>query len=103
VVSGCSRVAHLFTFGKLAFFDCHGIRLFLTAEERGAGERGDSVVYFRTRNIEATHRRLSERGVKCLGAPHLIHRHESGVEEWMAFFGDLDGKTLALMSRVEPV
>jgi hypothetical protein len=32
----------------------------------------------------------------------MIHRHESGVEEWMAFFEDLDGKILALMSQVSP-
>jgi hypothetical protein len=32
----------------------------------------------------------------------MIHRHESGVEEWMAFFEDVDGKALALMSQVGP-
>ena len=40
--------------------------------------------------------------MKFAGAPHLIHRHESGVEEWMAFFEDVDGKILALMSQVQP-
>jgi hypothetical protein len=30
----------------------------------------------------------------------MIHRHQSGVEEWMAFFEDPDGKLLALMSQV---
>ena len=36
------------------------------------------------------------------------HRDEAGdfgkkgTEEWMAFFEDLDGKILALMSQVEP-
>lgn len=34
------------------------------------------------------------------GAPHLIHRHEDGTEEWMAFFTDPAGNTLALMSQV---
>ena len=30
----------------------------------------------------------------------MIHRHESGVEEWMAFFADPDGQPLALMAQV---
>ncbi len=93
---------HLFTFGTFAFFDCHGVRLFLAAGEKEVGEPGDSTIYFRTEDIEAAHKRLTERGVTFLGAPHLIHRHESGVEEWMAFFKDLDGKILALMSQVKP-
>jgi catechol 2,3-dioxygenase-like lactoylglutathione lyase family enzyme len=91
---------HLFTFGKFAFFECGGVRLFLAAGEREGGGSDDSILYFRTTDIEAAHRRLEERGVRFLGAPHLIHRHESGVEEWMAFFEDLDGKVLALMSQV---
>jgi catechol 2,3-dioxygenase-like lactoylglutathione lyase family enzyme len=93
---------HLYTFGTLAFFDCQGVRLFLSAGEKEVGEPGDSTLYFRTADIEATHRRLTERGVTFRGAPHLIHRHASGVEEWMAFFEDLDGKILALMSQVQP-
>ncbi len=92
---------HLFTFGTFAFFDCHGVRLFLAAGQKEVGEPGDSTIYFRTEDIEAAHRRLTERGVTFLGAPHMIHRHESGVEEWMAFFEDLDGKVLALMSQVK--
>jgi len=91
---------HLFTFGTLAFFDCHGIRLFLSAGDKEQGEPGDSILYFRTDNIEAAYHQLSARGVTFRGAPHMIHRHESGVEEWMAFFEDIDGKLLALMSQV---
>lgn len=93
---------HLFTFGSLAFFDCHGTRLFLAAGVKEVGEPGDSVLYFRTDDIEAMCRQLADRGVTFRGAPHMIHRHESGVEEWMAFFEDLDGKLLALISEVKP-
>lgn len=91
---------HLYTFGTLAFFDCHGVRLFLSAGDKEAGVPGDSLLYFRTDDIEALHGQLEARGVKFAGAPHMIHRHASGVEEWMAFFEDLDGKMLALMSQV---
>jgi catechol 2,3-dioxygenase-like lactoylglutathione lyase family enzyme len=94
---------HLFTFGDLAFFDCNGIRLFLTSrKEEKEGSAGDSVIYFKTDDIHAAHRNLSAKGVAFRGAPHLIHRHESGMEEWMAFFDDLDGQPLALMSQITP-
>ena len=93
-------LTHLFTFGNLAFFDCHGVRLFLTADSEPGIAAGDSVLYFRVGDIEAVHRQLEARGVVFRGAPHMTHRHESGVEEWMAFFEDPDGKLLALMSHV---
>jgi predicted enzyme related to lactoylglutathione lyase len=93
---------HLFTFGKLAFFDCHGVRLFLSAEEQRGSEPGESVLYFQTTDIEQSAAALQSRGVTFRGAPHMIHRHESGVEEWMAFFDDPDGNVLALMSQVKP-
>lgn len=94
---------HLFTFGRFAFFDCDGVRLFLAEGEKEVGEPGDSTLYFRTGDIEAAYTRLRERGVTFRGAPHLIHTHASGTQEWMAFFEDLDGKILALMSQVTPV
>jgi methylmalonyl-CoA/ethylmalonyl-CoA epimerase len=30
----------------------------------------------------------------------MIHRHEDGTEEWMAFFEDNEGRPLALMTQV---
>jgi catechol 2,3-dioxygenase-like lactoylglutathione lyase family enzyme len=93
-------LSHLYTFPPLAFFDCHGIRLFLSAGDKEEGDPGDSILYFRVEDIEAAHRQLTARGVTFRGAPHMIHRHESGVEEWMAFFEDVDGRLLALMSQV---
>lgn len=92
---------HQFTFGDLAFFGVGGTRLFLRAvadEEWRAG----SIIYFRVDDIREAHRLLSERGAPFSGAPHMIHRHESGAEEWMAFFDDPDGNTLALMAQVQP-
>ena len=88
---------HLYTFGDLAFFDCGGTRLFLSVQEQ-AGE--PSVLYFRVDDINAAYDELRARGAEFEAAPHLIHRHESGVEEWMAFFPDPDGHLLALMAQV---
>lgn len=92
---------HVSTFGDLAFFDCGGTRLFLTRGEP-QGAAGNSVLYFRVADIEAAHHELSRRGVAFEGAPHLIHRHPDGTEEWMAFFRDPEGGLLAIMSQVHP-
>ncbi len=89
---------HLYTFGKLAFFDCGGVRLLL---EEGEGADA-AVIYFRVADIRAAHAQLSERGVAFEGAPHLIHRHADGTEEWMAFLRDNEGRLLAIMSQVAP-
>lgn len=91
---------HLYTFGDLAFFDCGGVRLFLSSGEDDTAEAEPSVLYFTVADIHAAYAELSARGVAFRGAPHLIHRHESGVEEWMAFFEDPDGHLLALMAQV---
>lgn len=93
---------HLYTFGDLAFFDCGGTRLFLTASDDAAHDRNHSVLYFRVPDIHAAVAALEAREVAFLGAPHMIHRHEDGTEEWMAFFVDPDGNTLAVMSQVRP-
>lgn len=90
----------LYRFGELAFFDLAGTRLFLTATDEGNAPRGESVVYFRVSDIHATYAKLTGRGVEFDGVPHLIYRHESGVEEWMAFFNDPDQQTLAIMSQI---
>ena len=90
---------HLYTFGDLTFFACGETRLYLRAVREDEWRPG-SILYFRVRDIAAVHARLSDAGVTFRGAPHLIHRHESGVEEWMAFFDDPDGNTLALMAQV---
>ncbi len=89
---------HLYTFGTLAFFDCGGTRLMLSQENGGASK--ESILYLRVADIAAMHDALKQRGVRFTHAPHMIHRHANGTEEWMAFFEDPDGRPLALMSQV---
>ena len=43
---------------------------------------------------------LSRRGVEFTNAPHMIHRHPDGTEEWLAVFKDNEGRPLAIMARV---
>jgi DNA-binding CsgD family transcriptional regulator/catechol 2,3-dioxygenase-like lactoylglutathione lyase family enzyme len=87
---------HLYTFGTLAFFDLGGTRLMLSQE---GGAAKESLIYLKVADIGAAHEALAARGVRFTHAPHLIHRHANGTEEWMAFFEDPDGRPLALMSQ----
>ena len=88
---------HLYTFGALAFFDLGGTRLMLSQE---GGAAKESILYLKVADIAAAHRDLQARGVKSTHAPHMIHRHADGTEEWMAFFEDPDGRPLAIMAQV---
>jgi len=87
---------HLFAFGSLAFFDCGGVRLFLSEGDGGASA---SIIYFSVKDVRSAAPALAKRGVELINAPHMIHRHEDGSEEWMAFFKDNEDRPLAIMSR----
>lgn len=91
---------HLYTFGTLSFFDCGGTRLMLSQSEEV--QSGESLLYLRVANMDAAHAELTARGAEFVSAPHMIHRHDDGTEEWMAFFKDLEGRHLAIMSSMSP-
>lgn len=91
---------HLYTFGNLAFFDCGGTRLFLTASDDGDHAGNHSVIYFQVENIDQAHKELHARGVTFIEAPQLVHTHADGTQEWMAFFNDPSGNVLAIMAQV---
>ena len=95
---------HLFTAGKLAFFDCGGVRLMV--EDRSIievpGLHNDSVLYFKVPDIHAAQEELTRRGVVFKGAPHMIYKHPDGTEEWLTFFDDPGGGILSLISQVTP-
>lgn len=88
---------HLYTFGNLAFFDCAGTRLMLAQE--GSPSAAESILYFRVPDIAQAHTRMQERGVEFMNAPHMVHRHADGKEEWMAVFKDPEGRPLAIMAQ----
>ena len=90
---------HLYTFGSFAFFDCGGTRLYLSADAEPGPE---SILYLRVEDIRAAYEALCARGVEFGDAPHMIHRHADGTEEWMAHFKDPEGRPLAIMSQVKP-
>jgi DNA-binding CsgD family transcriptional regulator/catechol 2,3-dioxygenase-like lactoylglutathione lyase family enzyme len=88
---------HLYSFGNLAFFDCGGVRLFLS---EGDGGPAESILYFRVDDVRSAHATLAARGIEFTNAPHMIHKHDDGVEEWMAFFTDNEARPLAIMAQV---
>lgn len=85
--------------GRLAFFDCAGVRLMLSLPEGEGQDHAGSVLYFRVADIEEAHRQLAARGAAFTGVPHKVA--ELGEHElWMAFFSDGELTTLALMAEV---
>lgn len=91
------QVPELYAFPGLAFFDLGATRLML--KETGQREEAD-ILYFSTPDIQAAHKTLGQRGASLTGAPHLIHTHPDGTQEWMAFFSDDEGRPLALHALV---
>jgi catechol 2,3-dioxygenase-like lactoylglutathione lyase family enzyme len=89
----------LYTFGSLAFFECAGVRVMLSQAQEAKEE---SILYLRTHDIAGKYDELKQKGIEFMDAPHMIHKHADGVEEWMVFFKDPEGRPLALMSQVGP-
>jgi catechol 2,3-dioxygenase-like lactoylglutathione lyase family enzyme len=88
----------LYSFGNLAFYDLGGVRLMLTEED--GDQASESILYLRVPEIHSAKAELEGKGVKFINAPHLIHCHEDGTEEWMAAFQDNEGRPLQLMMQV---
>jgi DNA-binding CsgD family transcriptional regulator/catechol 2,3-dioxygenase-like lactoylglutathione lyase family enzyme len=83
-------------FETAAFFDCGGVRLYICVGDPA----NNSLLYFRVGDIEAVVEGLRAKGVAIRSAPHRIHVHDDGTEEWMAFFTDPEGGPLGLMSAI---
>lgn len=86
----------LYRFGNLVFFDCGGVRLFITEPEEGSFSPESSILYFQTSDMAADVQELKEKGVSFIHEPHLVSEMEDH-DLWMAFFKDPAGNTLALM------
>jgi predicted enzyme related to lactoylglutathione lyase len=84
---------------KMAFFDCAGLRLMLAVAEKPEFDHPGSVFYFQVDDIRQVADTLQARGVAFETPPHLIARMPDH-DLWMAFFRDVDGNLLALMSEL---
>ena len=89
----------LFTAGKLAFFECGGVRLMLSPAEKPEFDHPSSILYFAVPEIKSAHQRMKDTGVSFEDEPHLIAKMPTH-DLWMAFFRDSENNLLALMSEV---
>src|SRR5580658_5204730 len=89
----------LFAAGKLAFFDCGGVRLMLDVAEKPEFDHLSSVLYFSVPDIRAAYGKLKESGVHFEDEPHVVAKMPTH-DLWMTFFRDSEGNLLALMSEV---
>jgi methylmalonyl-CoA/ethylmalonyl-CoA epimerase len=85
--------------GLMSFFDCGGIRLMLGIPTSPEDDHPSSVIYYRVADIHESHEALKAKGVHFSQNPHSVGQM-GDIDVWMAFFEDVDGNTLAIMSEV---
>ena len=88
-------------FRRNALADFNGTRILFETNP----DTVPAILYFWVDDIDAARVELSAQGVAFTGEPHMIHKDEDGTfdnpgtEEWMAFFEDPAGNTLAIATR----
>ncbi|NIP17981.1 MAG: glyoxalase/bleomycin resistance/dioxygenase family protein [Xanthomonadales bacterium] len=85
----------------MAFFDCGGVRLYLSADQSDEFP-SNPLIYYRVTDIDEAYRAISAHGVEFRREPHVVHR-TADYELWMAGFFDPEGNFIHLMSEVSPV
>ena len=85
----------LFRYPGNAFFDAHGIRIYL-ATPTELGYVGPATIYFRVDDVTETFERLVARGAAVREAPEIVHRDEA-YDLWLAVVTDLAGNNIGLM------
>ena len=85
---------------QMAFFDCGGIRLYLSADQSDEFP-SNPLIYYRVADIDEAYKAIGAHGVEFRREPHVVHRTEE-YELWMAGFFDPEGNFIHLMSEVSP-
>jgi catechol 2,3-dioxygenase-like lactoylglutathione lyase family enzyme len=85
----------LFRYPGNAFFDAHGIRLYLATPSE-PGYAGLATLYFRVDDVGATFDQLVARGATVREEPEITHR-DAAYDLWLAFVRDPDGNNIGLM------
>jgi predicted enzyme related to lactoylglutathione lyase len=85
----------LFRYPGNAFFDAHGVRVYLATPSE-PGYSGPVTVYFRVDDVTSTFDRLVARGAIVHEPPEIAHR-DAAYDLWLAFVRDLDGNNIGLM------
>jgi predicted enzyme related to lactoylglutathione lyase len=84
-----------FRFPGNAFFDAHGVRLYL-AQPTEPGFDGAATLYFRVDDVTATLDLLESRGAPVRERPEIVFGTED-YDLWLAFVNDPDGNNIGLM------
>jgi predicted enzyme related to lactoylglutathione lyase len=91
------RLKHRFAVpGRMAFFDCGGVRLMLAIPERPDLDHPSSILYFKVEDIEQAHEVLASRGVHFETKPTLVAPMATH-NLWLVEFRDSENNVLALM------
>ncbi|ENQ3106320.1 VOC family protein [Bacillus cereus] len=90
----------LFNNDSMAFFECNGLRLFLSLPEKEEFSQSSSVIYFQVENMKETYGNLLSKEIIFIDEPHIVAKMGQ-LETWMTFFKDTEGNTHALMSEVQ--
>lgn len=86
---------------NLAFLAAGGVRVMLSTPQ-GHGEVGkNSILYFKVKDILATHAAIVARGATNERTPQLTAKMPDH-ELWIGFVRDPDGNLVGLMSEVRP-
>src|SRR5436189_3536053 len=90
-------IKHLFSVpGRMAFFDCDGVRLMLAIPERPDLDHPSSILYFKVQDIEETYLSLGKGGVHFESKPMLVAPMATH-DLWLVEFRDSENNVLALM------
>lgn len=82
---------------NMAFFDCGGTRLYLSADS-SEQVKSSPLIYYSVADLDAACASLNAHGVTLDRAPHCVHRTQTG-ELWLAGFSDSEGNYVQLMSE----
>ena len=85
----------LFRFPGNAFFDAHGVRLYL-ARPTEPGFGGEATLYFRVADVTGTLELLESRGATVYERPEIVFESDD-YDLWLAFVRDPDGNNIGLM------
>lgn len=88
-------IKKLFDAPGMSFFDLNGVRLMLSLPSNAGVDKGNSILYFDTANIEQSTDQLKAKGVSFEREPFMVAKMPDH-EFWLAFFRDPEQNLLAL-------
>jgi len=88
----------LFNAPNMAFLDIGGIRIYLDANPGVKEPGGNSLIYFRTEDIDSAHSSLKEEGAAIHQAPGIIAKLPDR-DVWLMWIRDSESNLLGIMEE----